>query len=230
MKLVIGLVVKGGKQFIDKWISTIEKIKCGIIVVDNGADKEVRDKLINHKYILQYHIQNGKERNQSRDYQKILDMAREEDATWIWNLDIDECVIEINIDDFVSYLLNTKDESIGLPLFEMRNDDQHYVMITDADGTLKHGRLCHKIYKSLSHFAFNQNDKHGTSIPHNCKPGEMYFLLVQHYGHLTKEQRDQKRKEYKEFNFKNLSELQGNWMKEDNEIVIKEWKGWTNKK
>ena len=229
MKLVIGLVVKGGKQFIDKWIDNIERIKCGVIVVDNGADLDVRNKLINHKYILQYHIQNDKDRNQSRDYQKILDMAREEDADWIWNLDIDEYVPEIDIEHLLNYLLNTRDDSVGVPLFEMRNDDQHYVLVADMDGKLKHGRMCHKIYKVHSHFAFNQKDKHGSSIPHNCKAGELYFMPYQHYGHLTKEQRDQKKKEYEKFNFKNYCELKGNWMKEDDEVEIKEWGDWNKK-
>ncbi len=229
MKLIIGLIVKGGKEHIDKWIDSINRIKCGVIVVDNGADPEVRKKLINHKFVLQYHIQNNKERNNSRDYQKVLEMAREEDATWIWNLDIDECVPNINITELTGYLLNVKDESIGVPLIEMRNDDNHYIMVADADGNLKHGRLCHKIYKALSHFKFNEKDKHGSSIPHNCKPGELFFLLVQHFGHMTKEQRNAKRKEYEESNYKNKCELDGNWMKEDGEVTIRNWGEWNKK-
>jgi len=80
MKLAIGLVVKDGKQFIDQWIDCVERLGCDIIVIDNDADKEVRDKLINHKQTAQYHIQKFPNRNQSRDYQKIHEMAREEKA------------------------------------------------------------------------------------------------------------------------------------------------------
>ena len=54
MKLGIGLVIKGGEQFIDDWIKVAEKITDTIIVVDNGTDKEVRDILINHKHVKRY--------------------------------------------------------------------------------------------------------------------------------------------------------------------------------
>jgi len=229
MKLVIGLIVKGGKEHIDRWIDCINRLRCGLIVVDNGADQEVKKAIFNHKYLLQYHLQKGKERNNSRDYQKILNMAREEEATWVWNLDIDEFVPTIEIEKLLDHLLNTHDVSVGLPLFEMRNDMEHYVMITDFDGTLKHGRMCHKIYKTLSHFEFDQKDKHGNSIPHNCLAGEMYFLPMQHYGHLTKEMRDQKRKDYEKSSFKNSCEMKGNWMKEDDDVTIKKWGEWVKK-
>ena len=71
-------------------------------------------------------------RNQSRDYQKILEMAREEDCTWILNLDIDEYIPKFDMDYLLGHLLNTKDSSVGFPLFEMRDDDNHYVKVKDC--------------------------------------------------------------------------------------------------
>jgi len=223
MKLVIGLVVKEGVEFIEQWVECIERLKCDIIVVDNGADKEIKERLIYHPQVIQYHIQNFPGRNQSRDYQKILDMAREEKADWIWNLDIDEYVSELNIDNLLQFLLNCSLPSAGLPLIEMRNDNEHYVMVKEANGELRNGRLVHKIYKTLSHFAFDKNDIHGCSIPHNC-PREKNFIpiLVQHYGHYTKELRDQKRK--RSGHDKDIDEYQQTWFEEDkSKITIKSW-------
>ena len=226
--LAIGLVVKGGNEFIDKWISSAKKISNIWFIVDNGADDIVRSKLITHPYTKQYLIQKNMERNQSRDYQKILEMAREENCKWIWNLDIDEFPYKINTDYFYSYLLNTKEESIGFPLFEMRNDDEHYVMVKDCTPTLKHARLCHKCYKVLSHFKFDEKDKHGNSIPHNCHSGEMLPIFIKHYGHFTKELREEKIQQYKALNpGKDMQELDQSWMEEDDsKVVIKEWGDW----
>lgn len=225
MKFCIGLVVKGGKQFIKDWIKCAEKISDIILVVDNGADKEVRDILINHKSVKRYVIQKGLERNQSRDYQQILEMAREENCQWVWNLDIDEYVKKLNTGQLFESLLNWEDDSVGLPLLEMRGDKEHYVMIQDLDGTLKHARLVHKIYKTLSHFEFDKKDAHGRSIPHNCKAGGLYFLPIKHFGHMTKKLRDEKRKIYIDMGFKDEKEQESIWMEEDeSKIEVRKWK------
>ena len=224
MKLAIGLVVKDGKELIDKWIESADRIADVIFVIDNGADQDVKDKLITHPKVKHYLIQKDMGRNQSRDYQKILEMAREEDCTWIWNIDIDEIVPKIDIMQLKQTLLNTSADSIGFPLFEMRNDDKHYVMINDIDGTLKDARLSHKCYKVLSHFAYNQKDKHGTPIPHNCKPGKMFFAPIKHYGHFNETLRNKKKKQYIENNFKDKSELNATWMEnDDSKVEIREF-------
>jgi hypothetical protein len=221
--LAIGLVVKGGEQFIDKWIESADKIGDIFLIVDNGADNIVKQKLINHPKTKHYLIQKDMGRNQSRDYQKILEMAKEEDIKWIWNLDIDECVPIFNKQTFIEYLLNTQDECIGFPLFEMR-DNNHYVMVKDCTEILKHARCCHKCYKVLSHFKFNEKDWHGSSIPHNCRPGSIVHIYVQHFGHSTKELREQKRNQYKDSTYKDLHELEQSWLEEDeSKITIKEW-------
>ena len=223
MKLAIGLVVKGGKEFIDRWIESIERVRCIALVVDNGADEEVRKKLLNHKQVKQYHIQNNMGRNMSRDYQKVLEMAREENVTWLWNLDIDEAIPEIDMIPFIYHFANTTDESIGFPFFEMRNDDQHYIMVeNDPNEGPKDARLGHKMYKVLSHFQFNEKDYHGAPIPHNCKPGGMVPIPIQHFGHFTKELRDKRKECYTE-DIEDKSELKGTWMKEDDEVIIKKW-------
>ena len=223
MRILIGLVVKDGKDFIDKWIESIERIGCKFLVVDNGADYSVRQLLQSHPQMVQYHIQTFPNRNQSRDYQKILEMAKEEKADWVWNLDIDEIVPYFNVDRFNYILLNSDCPSIGLPLVEMRNDDKHYVQIMDGDSTLKDGRLVHKIYKTLSHFAFDKNDIHGCSIPHNCERQKHHInLLIQHFGHYTKELREQKRE--REGHTKDEDEHLQTWMREDeSKITIKKW-------
>ncbi len=226
MKLAIGLVVKGGKQFIEDWIKCAEKLSKTILVVDNGADKEVKDILINHKCVKRYLIQKDLGRNQSRDYQIILEMAREEDCQWVWNLDIDEYVPKMgNVDDLLLTLLNCRDESVGLPLFEMRGDKKHFVMIKDPiSGELKHARMVHKIYKLLSHFEFDKKDVHGRSIPHNCTAGEYLRIPLQHFGHMTKELRDEKRRQYTTKSHKDITEHISSWLEEDEDkITIKEW-------
>ena len=223
MKIAVGLVVKGGKEFIDQWLECATKIAEMIFVVDNGADEIVRMKLLKCDKIKQYHIQKNMGRNQSRDYQKILDMAREEDCTWIINLDIDEVFTHLNFDAFELFLLNSKDNSIGFPLFEMRNDNKHFVMIRDYTRELKSARLCHKCYKVLSHFAFNPKDIHGTSIPHNCSPGSMVTLPIQHFGHYTKELRAEKKAQYIEHEFKDESEQKATWMQEDDKVKIRDY-------
>ena len=224
MKLVIGLVVKGGKEFIDKWIESIEKINCAFLVVDNGADDEVRQRLIGHKQMVQYRIQKFTDRNQSRDYQKILEMAREEKADWVWNLDIDESVPEIDMDFLQFNILNSMSESLGFPIIEMRNDDKHYVMIKESNNQLRDGRLVHKLYKVLSHLEFDKNDTHGCSIPHNCSRTKDHLpIMIQHYGHLTKDLRAEKR--LRTGHKKDDDEHLNTWLTEDeSKITIKEFK------
>ncbi len=224
MRIAIGLVVKGGKEWIKDWIKCAEQIGDWIFVVDNGADKEVRDILINHKAVKRYHIQKDLKRNQSRDYQIILEDAREENCQWVWNLDIDEYVPGIDIKKFVFSILNTTSNSIGFPMFEIRGDKEHFVMIRDPTGKLKDGRLVHKMYKVLSHFEFDRRDAHGQSIPHNCPRTKTYLPIpIHHYGHMTKELRDEKRERI-EF-MKDSDEFMQSWMEEDEtKIEIKSWK------
>ena len=226
--LAIGLVVKGGKEFIDKWIESAERISDCWFVIDNDADIEVRRILLNHPNTKQYLIQKDKDRNQSRDYQKILEMAREDDYVWIWNIDIDEYIPEFDRQDFFYFILNSRNESVGFPLFEMREDDKHYVMVKDSTPELKHARLCHKCYKNLSHLKFNEKDKHGNSIPHNCRVGEMFVIPIQHFGHFNKELREEKRQQYKGISpGKDFHELDQSWLEEDTKkITICEWGEW----
>ncbi len=229
MKIAIGLVVKGGKQFIDKWISCAEQIGDIILVVDNGTHAEVNQILINHPKVKQYHIQKDMGRNMSRDYQKVLEMAREEDCQWVWNLDIDDYIPTMNLYEFKKFLLNTYNQSIAFPCFEMRGDANHYIMIPyptekGEKEKLKHARICHKCYKVLSHLKFDEKDKHGISIPHNCIPGGLVTIPFQHFGHYTKELREEKRKQYTTEKFKDEREREAIWMEEDeSKIVIKEW-------
>ena len=228
MRLAIGLVVKGGKEFINKYIKSIERIKEMVLVIDNGADPIVRKKLLNHPQVKQYHIQRDMTRNMSRDYQKILEMDREENVTWLWMLDIDEVVSEIEMNPLIFYLANTKDVSVGMPFFEMRNDDKHYIMISIAGYSDSHARTCHKLFKVLSHFEFNIKDYHGCPIPQNCAPGAIINIPVQHYGHLTKKLRQQKQNCYTE-DIEDKSELQGTWMMDDDKVKIKKWRNRPNK-
>ncbi|MHA1868731.1 MAG: hypothetical protein ACTSXD_11860 [Candidatus Heimdallarchaeaceae archaeon] len=224
MKLGVGLVVKGGEQFIEKWLECAEKIADVILVVHNDANAEVMENLFNSPKLKQYHYQKNMGRNMSRDYQKILEMAREENCDWLWNIDIDEYVPDINVDAFKNYLINSRDQSISFPFFEMRNDDKHYIMLRDPfTGKLKQARLCHKCYRVLSHLKFNEKDKHGNSIPHNCIPGKPIGIPVQHFGHYTRELRDEKRKQYDTKSFKDTKEQVADWMKEDDEVIIKKW-------
>jgi len=224
MKLAVGLIIKNGEQFVDKWIKSAERIADIFLIVDNGLKEGERKRLMNHSKTKQYLIQKNMGRNQSRDYQKILEMAREENCDWVWNLDIDEYVPEIDINQFRFYLLNCEDESIGFPLFEMRNDDKHYIAVKDTDGKYKHARLCHKCYKVLSHLEFDRRDIHGKSIPHNCKTGKAINVLIQHFGHYTKELREEKRKQYEGTSFKDLNEQNAPWLEEDEDkIIIKRW-------
>jgi len=225
MKVAIGLVVKGGEEFIDGWISCAERIGDTILVVDNGADARVNQILTNHPKVKQYHIQKDMGRNQSRDYQKILEMAREEDCQWVWNLDIDEYVPEINNASLRQFLINSRDQSISFPLFEMRGDNKHYVMLKEpTSGKMRHARACHKCYKVHFHLKFDEKDKHGISVPHNCIAGGVVNIAVQHFGHYTKELRDEKRRQYATKSFKDLSEQDASWMEDDDsKVIIKEW-------
>lgn len=220
-KLAIGLVVKGGKIWIKDWITCAERLGDVIIVVDNEADKEVKDILINHPKVKRYVIQKDLERNMSRDYQIILELAREENCDWIWNLDIDEIVPIFLKQSVMFFLVNCEFESVGVPILEMRNDKEHYVMVQEPDGAPRDGRLIHKIYKVLSHFEFDKRDKHGCSIPHNCPRNKGYInLLILHFGHMTKELRNEKRLKIGED--KDDIEPLGLWMEEDeSKLTIK---------
>lgn len=230
MRIGIGLVIKGNEQFVDKWLECASKIGDWIFVVDNGLSNECRMKLINHKAVKRYHIQKGLERNMSRDYQIILEDARKENCQWILNLDSDEYIPEISMEEFIFFLINCEKESIGFPMFEMRGDKEHFVMVKDPGKKLKDGRLVHKCYKVLSHLEFDERDKHGQAIPHNCNRDKTFIPIpIQHYGHMTKKLRDEKRKKVGEW--KDEEEEKQTWMEENPEkITIKSWSEFINKK
>ena len=227
MRVGVGLVVKDGDQFIEKWLKSAEKIADVIFVVDNSGDKLTRSMLITHPKVKYYKLQKGLERNMSRDYQQILEMAREEDVQWVWNIDVDEIIPVYNKIDMFPFLINTRSESVGFPLFEMRGDDKHFVRVKEADGTLRDARGVHKCYKVLSHLEFNKNDKHGRSIPHNCKVDVVVNIPIQHFGHLTKKLRTEKLKFYNDHSkgpssYLDIAETGAEWMKE-NPLEIKKW-------
>jgi len=214
MKIGVGLVVKGGKQFLKDWIISAERIADVIFVIDNEADDIVKSTLIKHPKVKRYIIQKGLERNMSRDYQQILDLARDENCDWLWNIDIDEYIPEFDKLALKQTLLNVSDTTIGFPLLEMRGDRKHYVMVKDKTKELKDCRLVHKCYKVLSHFAYNLKDKHGSATPHNCICNIRFIpIVIQHYGHMTKELRDEKRERGKEG--KDNYEHKSTWMEED---------------
>ena len=219
MKLGIGLVVKEGKEFITQWIQCAEQIADVIYVIDNGADIETFTILMNHPKVKYYLIQKDLERNMSRDYQKILDIAREDDCEWILNLDIDEYIRQLPLSMFRVFLLDYTESSIAFPMIEMRNDNQHFVKIKDNTDDLKLARMVHKCYRTLSHFEFDKRDKHGCSIPHNCpRTKQAINIIIEHYGHITKEMRDKKREKmgYE----KDSVELTGSWMEDDDSKVV----------
>lgn len=206
--------MKDGKEFIKQWLHCVENIADEIYVIDNGADNEVFIELINHPKVTHYLIQRNQERNMSRDYQKILDIAREQNCDWILNLDIDEYIRYIPVNIFKDYLRDSEDDSIAFPMIEMRNDNKHFVKINDSTDELKIARMVHKCYKVLSHLKFNEKDKHGCSIPHNChRTKQALNIIIEHYGHMTKELRDEKRKKIGES--KDSDELLGSWMEDD---------------
>jgi len=212
-EIACGLVVKGGKEFIDKWKNNIPLFDM-IFVIDNGADKEVKEALMNNCKVKQYLMQNTY-RNSSRDYQKLLNMAREEKCKWIWMVDIDEEIIGTSNQQIKEFLINNNDESGAFPLVEMRNDENHYVTYRGKDA-----RGCHKVFKPLSHFKYDLEDTHGSAIPPNCNLGNVIPILIKHYGHMTKEMREKKRKQYIEFIKKNKNEndvleLEQVWFKEE---------------
>lgn len=240
IKIAIGLVVRGGKQFIDGWIESANRMGDVIFVIDNEADEKVKNVLINHPKVKEYHIQKGKKRNMSRDYQKILDYAKEHKCHWVWIMDIDKYVPPIPKKLYhvlKDYMLNTKEDSIGFPLFEMRGDKNHYIMIPEKQtGELKHARLSHEAYKVQSHFAYDIRDEHSGVIPQNCKPSEGFVTIpIHHYGHMTPELREEKRQKYikdaLDYGYNDKGELESAWMSEnDEELTIKKWEDfkWEN--
>jgi len=129
----------------------------------------------------------------------------------------------VNMENLKFFLLNQHEPSIGFPLFEMRNDIDHYIMIKDGFGGMKHGRLVHKAFKPLSHFAFDLKDTHGQSIPHNCPRSRSFVnIIIKHYGHMTKELRAEKRK--KVGHLKDDMEEDAIWMEEDeSKLIIKKF-------
>jgi len=220
MKLGIGLVVKDGKEFIKQWLECTEKIADEIYVIDNGADIETFTTLINHPRVKYYLIQKDLERNMSRDYQKILDIAREDNCDWVLNLDIDEYIrYTPPIKMLIDYLNDSTDYSIAFPMIEMRNDNKHFIRVSSNNKDLKMARMVHKCYKVLSHFKFDERDKHGCSIPHNCpRTKQAINIVIEHYGHMTDELRAKKREKigYE----KDIDELKGSWMEDDDSKVI----------
>ena len=177
----------------------------------------------------QYHFQNYPIRNMSRDYNKILEYAHEEKCKWVWLIDFDEYIPEIELYRFKGMLLNCKSDCVSFPLFEMRGDINHYIMVKDMDGSLKHARKCHKCYKVLPHTAYTVNDEHSAVIPDTCLfRDEIYWFPILHLGHMTKNLREEKRKMYskdmEEFGYDDKGELQSNWLTEnEEELEIKKY-------
>ena len=228
MRLGVGLVIKNGDEFIEKWLESADRIADVIFVVDNDGTTLSTAMLTSHPKVKYYKLQKGLERNMSRDYQQLLNMAREENVDWLWNIDVDEIVPFFDKREMTQMLVNSRSESIGFPLFEMRDDDKHYVRVKEADGAYKDARGVHKCFKVLSHLEYNLKDRHGRSIPHNCKVDILANIPIQHFGHMTKKLRDEKRKFYKNEsnnnqNFSDASENFAEWMKEEPKEIVK-WK------
>ncbi len=116
-KICIGLVVTQGKEFLDTWLDTVNRFGDFICVVDNDADPEVREAILKHPKLKQYRIQKKDKVNMSRDYQQILDMARDEHADWVWILDIDKYIPEVDNEVIKNFLIDYNGQSLGYALF-----------------------------------------------------------------------------------------------------------------
>lgn len=229
VRIGVGLVGINGKNFISDWIESADRCGDCFLVVDNGIDREAREKIIKHPKTKHYHIQHYPYRNMSRDYQKILEYAREEKCQWVWIMDFDKLVSEVDIVELKSFLLDTNVESVSFPLFECRNDIDHYVMVKDKNNVPKHARLSHEMYRVKSHFEYDTRDEHSGVLPQNCKCEDcLLWIPIKHLGHMTKELREEKRQKYikdKEmFGYDDKGELTSEWLCEDeSKITIKKF-------
>ncbi len=107
----------------------------------------------------------------------------------------------------------------------MRDDMNHYIRIRG-----KHGRLCHEVYKVLSHLEYDLNDEHSKTIPHNCIFENILIKLqVMHLGYMTKESREKKRNHYLKLaetqNFDDSGTLTAEWLEEDlSKLTIEDYR------
>ena len=222
-KIIIGLVCGNGKQWVEKWYEQAHRIGDDIIVIDNSTDG-TGEYFLNKPKVAFYLKNKYNDRHMSRDYQRILDLARSIGATWIFNLDLDEFVSPTCTNyNFLELVNNTTGvgyaSTYGFILFEMIDDDQHF-MKTEYDC-----RLVHKFYKVLSHYKYDLTDKHGSSIPHNIETlGPCVNFKIQHFGHYTKELRDQKINMYTNGSKKDKEEIFSPYL--TGEYTIQKWGGW----
>ena len=93
-KIIIGLVIGNlhesvRKKWPKRWYKQALNLGDEIIVIDNSTDGS-GDFFLNKPKVSFYLKQSYNERHMNRDYQRILNYAREIDGDWILNLDIDE--------------------------------------------------------------------------------------------------------------------------------------------
>ena len=217
--LVIGDVPKSVKNmFFENYGNMSINIADILFVIDNTKDG-IKDIIKTWKFQTISYIKNeDNSRNMSRDYQKILNMARFYNCDWLFLLDIDEVLTGIIKEDVIEAIQNNPVyESFGFTLYEMVNDFKHYIPLSKKQDF----RVCHKLFKTSPHLFFNIYDKHGQCMPHNCPAGPILKSKLLHFGHFNKELRDFKKKQYSSYvsdNNKDKEELEAIWFKKNFEV------------
>jgi hypothetical protein len=228
MKIIIGLVVGNlSEEYRKKWTERwyIQALRLGdeIIVIDNSTDG-TGEYFLNKPRVAFYLKQKHNERHMNRDYQRILDLGRSIKAEWILNIDIDEIIDPIADYDSLQYMIGGNStpfefhNNYRFLLFEMRDDENHYVQISGKDC-----RPVSKFYKVMTHLQFDMNNIHGSSVPENLEVGPIMNIKVKHLGHMTKDLREEKRNRYKLSSEKDILEQNADWLKEEG-VTIKEMK------
>lgn len=233
MKIAVGLVCGNTPEefkgkWNKRWYEQASHISDNLIIIDNSTDG-TGDYFVGKPKVKYYLKQENNERHMNRDYQMILDFARKLKATWVFNLDLDEVIDPARGGkELLTLAHGGMNEGMvfystyRFPLFEMRGDEDHYVL---SDGG-KDCRGVSKFYKVLPQYVFDPDNTHGSSIPENIENlGPVVDLKIKHLGHMTRKQRDDKRKQYDTQKKNDILEQEAFYMKEE-DILIEKWKGW----
>lgn len=219
MRLIIGLVVgnvmeKYRKNWCERWYKQALRLGTDIIVIDNSTDG-TGEFFLNREKVIYYLKQSYNQRNMNRDYQTILNLTRIIHGDWILNIDIDE-EYEPNITlDKLLYIINGNLEgkyysSYKFILYDMREDEIHYSLLNGKDC-----RAVCKIFKVMPHLQYDLYNVHGTPVPENLEDGPILNIKIKHYGHWTKELREEKRKCYNTTMDRDLLEQNADWLKDE---------------
>lgn len=197
----LGVISRIGSapDYIDKFLDSVENYADGLLVVLDNPDKYTKQKVLDFD-LLTDHLIFDKEHNESRDRQKLLDMAYEHSFDWAISLDVDETVDDRLTREKFGELMNPVNPDILYYTFQIltfynKNND---FMLHSVWGNMFQARMF-RIFPDQKVVISDKTTLHCSHSPHisPVNTARTSFKIL-HYGYDSVEKRTSKYDHYTE--------------------------------